>query len=294
MAVPWWMLAAGMGASAAGSYLSQKSANNASAQAQDKNLEAEAAAQQQKTALEESMANPYRQQMAQAGSLQALDLAERGNYTPVQMDFTGSRYGSNVPKLNGGFSYSKSPELTNAAGALKASVLAGQGAPTMTDPANYGKTSALSLGPDGRPAAAPAGANPQMSTANLNTELDAIVNDYQRRGGGTGGVWKGAASGALTGAPWAIGTLGAAPAIGAIAGGIAGAVTKHAKTAPSDFMVDDARAAIARVYQQYQKRTPAPEEVDRVLASQGWKPGSRYVGQQGLMSVLTAIAQGQA
>lgn len=115
---------------------------------------------------------------------------------------------------------------------------------------------------------------------------DALVAGAPRRGGGTGGTASGALSGASTGSSIGsfvpgLGTL-AGGAIGALIGGIGGAITKHAASAPTDFLVDDARNAIAaRV-----KETGGPEDVDTILRGQGWKPGDRYVGQAGLEGVF--------
>jgi hypothetical protein len=93
----------------------------------------------------ESMANPFRGQNAQAQSLANLDELERGVYTPARLDVSGSPYASYVPQMSGGYSYTKSPELMASAGALKTNVMAGNTAPTMTNAANYGQTGVMDL-----------------------------------------------------------------------------------------------------------------------------------------------------
>jgi len=98
---------------------------------------------QQRTAQVESTLDPFRQQMAQGGDLAKLDRLERSSLTPVRVNAAG---GPGAPfGQSGGYSYSKSPELVSSAAALKKSIMAGNGAPTMTNPNNYGKTSALDL-----------------------------------------------------------------------------------------------------------------------------------------------------
>jgi hypothetical protein len=108
----------------------------------------------QRVAVEESMANPFRHQAAHGATVSALDRLERGSYTPVTLATPPSagKYASYVPQMSGGFSYEKSPELRKTAGALKADVMSGRTAPTMTDPLNYGRTATLALDAEGNPA----------------------------------------------------------------------------------------------------------------------------------------------
>lgn len=113
----------------------------------------------QNTASEESMANPFRHQVSQGRSALSLDAMERANFSPAQVTGGSSRYAGNKPTISGGFNYEISPELRAAAASLKASVLRGETAPTMTNPANYGRTAALQLDPaTGLPIAQSAGA----------------------------------------------------------------------------------------------------------------------------------------
>jgi hypothetical protein len=139
------LIAGGTGvAGALASYLSKKGDRKAEAAALQKTLEAKAASDRQSTALDESKLDPFRQQMFQANDLSSLDRLERATYSPVHLS-AAPGYGASVPHLFGGASYEKSPELVSAAGALKRNIIGGNVAPSMTDPANYGKTAALNL-----------------------------------------------------------------------------------------------------------------------------------------------------
>lgn len=117
-----------------------------------------------------------------------------------------------------------------------------------------------------------------------------LTAGYQRRGGGTGGAGSGAAKGAISGA--SIGSMvpGVGTAIGAGAGalygGIRGAVTKHAKTAPTDFTVADAREILGKAYQAAFGHPASPQEIEAAIRGQGWEPGDRWVGEQGLNGVI--------
>lgn len=256
--------------------------------AQNKDIAARAALQNQDVASAESMANPFRQQASQAATIGALDRQERGTYTPAKLA-SSNKYAGYVPQMSGGYSYEKSPELRASAGALKTDVMAGHTAPTMTNPANYGKTAALSLDANGNPvAAAPA-------WHSLADEGVDNFMSYDRRNAGGGGLGAAASygmSGASTGMALG-GPMGAA--IGGGAGALIGLFGggRHADTAKSDFAVEDARDAITKAIQYYQGRAATPQEVDQILAGQGWKPGSRWVGEAGLRSVLTSLAQQQ-
>lgn len=95
------------------------------------------------TAMQESLLDPFRHQMNQAGDLARLDLMERASFRPTRFA-ADPRYGQPLT-ASGGFAYEMSPEIRRAARDLKTSVLAGRGAPTMTDPSNYGRTSVLDL-----------------------------------------------------------------------------------------------------------------------------------------------------
>ncbi len=192
----------------------------------------------QGVAVQESLANPFRHQAAQAATAAALDRMERGTYKPVQVQPAGP-YASYMPRTSGGFSYEKSPELVNASAALKRNVLAGKTAPTMTDPLNYGRTGALSLDEQGHPMPGTAGGNAPFAPS----AEEFLSKSYEPT------------------------TSGA-----------------------RDYAVADARAAVAKAIKLYQNRDATPGEIDTVLRSQGWKPGDRWVGQAGLVSVIGALA----
>lgn len=251
----------------------------------EQELKAREAEDLRRVAAAESLANPFRHQAAQGATAAALDRQERSTYKPVQVT-PASAYAKYVPQVSGGFSYEKSPELVAASGALKRDVLAGHTAPTMTDPANYGKTAALNLDASGNPKGPTTG--PVASGADRQTPADFM--SYDRRGG-SGSAGKQMAAGALTGAATGMnfgGPIGAG--VGAGIGLLAGAVNKHAATAPKDFAVDDAREAIGRAIQYFQGRRATPQEIEQILVGQGWQAGDRWVGEGGLRSVLTAIA----
>ena len=124
--------------------------------------------------------------------------------------------------------------------------------------------------------------------------VEDILDTLERRGGGTGGGYKGAGKGALKGASYGsyVPGLGTAvgAGVGAIIGGIHGAVTKHAKTAPKDIPVAQAKQAIEPALRQAGK-TPAPGEIETMLRGQGWAPekGHRWVGEDSLRYVLNTI-----
>lgn len=115
----------------------------------ERQLQAQQLAQQkalaeQNTALDESQLDPWRHSMFQAGDLAKLDKLERGTYTPANVSMP-ARYAAYKPTLSGGYQYQKSPELVQSAAALKKGVMSGQGAPTMTNKANYGQTGAMDI-----------------------------------------------------------------------------------------------------------------------------------------------------
>lgn len=104
----------------------------------------------QDVAQAESMADPFRHQMAQAQGIARLDAMQNASYAPTQVTMP-ERYAAYAPKTMGGFSWEPSTDVRDSAGKLKQSVMAGRTAPTMTNPDNYGKTSALNLFGDADP-----------------------------------------------------------------------------------------------------------------------------------------------
>lgn len=148
---------AGIGVNAAGSALSSYfGAKNENEQKQQDRqtqldlqhnaLEASQAANTQSLAQRESELDPFRHQMDQAADIGKLDRLERASYKPVSVSMpAGSPYAKYMPQTSGGYSYEKSPELIASASTLKKNVMAGNGAPSMTNPDNYGKTGAVDI-----------------------------------------------------------------------------------------------------------------------------------------------------
>lgn len=286
------LLGLSYGADALSKVLGNRSDRKAAEKLAKEQLAAAKARGDQDVAAQESRADPFRHQMSQGSAVSKLDRMERASYTPTRITPTGP-YAQYVPQApTGGFSYEKSPELINTARALKTDVMAGRTAPTMTNPANYGRTGAVSLDASGNPTAAPS-TRPAYGPDGPKPVQDFIAS-YERRGGGTGGL-KGAAGGAMAGAGAAsivpgVGTAVGA-GVGALVGAIRGAVNKRASTAPQDFTVQDATAAIDQAISYYQGRKATPQEIQQILEGQGWQPGDRWVGEGGLMAVLTALSR---
>lgn len=241
----WLAMGAGQGV------LSELDAN-ASRKQQDKltaaQLAADKARSQQSTGLQESLANPFRQQAAQISTASALDETANGRYTPVHVAVAPGMQ-KYVPQISGGYSYEKSPAITNAASAAERDVLAGHTAPTMTDPMNYGRTAALSLDANGNPVGPGAGSG-MAGNPNAKSVSDLLAS-YDHR------------------------------PVGMLSG--------KAGSAKTDLAVEDARNAISRAFTYYQGRPASPQEIEALLQSQGWKPGDRWVGQAGLNSVLSTL-----
>lgn len=129
---------------------------------------------------------------------------------------------------------------------------------------------------------------PKEEMPTFGGEFGDITDQYGRRFEGAGpGVAGGAATGAGYGA--VAGPVGAA--VGAGVGALIGAATKNAKSAYSDFSVENAADAVSRQYEQELGRKPSDEEIKGNLVGQGWNPddGSRWVGEKGLFSVLGQI-----
>jgi hypothetical protein len=138
-------MAAGMvisaGIQAVSDYLKQRAANRQN----DKQIAADKARATQAVGAREAELDPFRQQMAQASALSKLDLISRMNNQARQTDFSSSPYAKYIPKSTGGPSYEKSPDLIAWLTSLQRDVASGHSAPTMTNPANYGRTAALDM-----------------------------------------------------------------------------------------------------------------------------------------------------
>jgi hypothetical protein len=133
--------------------------------------------------------------------------------------------------------------------------------------------------------------NPQVGS----TLLDAYDDPYQRRNEGSGGVLSNAARWGQTGATVGSVVPGVGTLVGGVVGGIAGAIggafTKNAKTAMTDFAIDDARAIISQAHKDAFGRDIDPAYLDQIVRGQGWEPGDRWMGEGSLRYVLDAFAQ---
>jgi hypothetical protein len=143
----WGPVIAGAGATGVSAYMSQRNRNRDREDAEAAREEDRADRRETNIldiAQGESMADPFRHQNNQASSLAMLDRianAQRGR-TQISVPSEMQRF---VPQISGGYSYEASPDLRTSAKLLQRTVASGQGAPTMTDPANYGRTGALNL-----------------------------------------------------------------------------------------------------------------------------------------------------
>ena len=114
------------------------------------------------------------------------------------------------------------------------------------------------------------------------------LDELGRRFEGTGG---GVASNAVRYAGYgaAAGPIGMG--IGAAAGALKGALSKNAKSAYTDFKVEDAANAIKQQYEKELGRPASDAEVMGHLKGQGFNEtgGDRWVGEKGLNSVMDQI-----
>lgn len=322
----WGPVFATAGGTALGAYVTNKNANAARDQQAQQFAQGQLFSEQQalrNTALEESLADPYRQQMNQAKDLTALDVIARARNTPVSISVPG-KYASYVPTISGGFNYDMSPDMREAAKRIQRSVASGETAPTMTNPANYGRTAALNLVNPGAPAAGNAAADLNGATStsgastpagSTNTDLTSSVfgakpgsvgysadpediamdaqskspyyQNYRRRKQGSdsigGDAMKGASMGSVAG-PFGM-------AGGAVVGGIVGAARKHAPSAYSDFYLDDARQILRDASKNELGRQLPDSAIDQALQGQGLQQGDEWVGQQSLDYIIQQLKQ---
>lgn len=128
--------------------------------------------------------------------------------------------------------------------------------------------------------------------------LDAYDDPYERRMEGPGGVLSNAAKYAQTGAGIgsAFAGVGAIPGaiIGGIGGAIGGAFSKNAKSAMTDFSIEDARQIISQAYKDAFGRDMTPQELDEAIRGQGWEPGDKWFGEAPLAYVLDQFANNAA
>jgi hypothetical protein len=146
--MPAWLLPAAIAAaSAIGSAVSSK--NSRDDRKSGEVLTREQIEQREReglrdTASSEAALDPFRQQLQQAGALGRLDLMSRMRMTPTRVQ-APERYAGSIPTRSGGLSYEMDPAVRQMAEALKRDVASGRTAPTMTNPANYGRTSTLDM-----------------------------------------------------------------------------------------------------------------------------------------------------
>lgn len=274
----WAQLAATIGGTAASAYLAKRGQDKADENEEKRNQMTEEQHLRQ-TALAESLADPFRHQVDQTRALTSLDM--------LQQFGQGGRHitpPANVARFSGNVrpGYTPSQTMRDHAAALYSNVAGGNTAPTMTDPANYGRTGAVNL-TAGQSAGGP------VATPDEAIDPTSYLAGMQRRNEGAGGVWNGVKKGTgvgLTAAKFVGPYAPLAIAGGAVIGGIAGAFTKNAKTAKDDLSLDQAREAIRQVYQREGGREPAPEEVESIIAGQGYKPGDWGVGEGGMLAVI--------
>jgi hypothetical protein len=134
---------------------------------------------------------------------------------------------------------------------------------------------------------------PKHDQANVG-EFGNYLDLFRRREEGSGdGVLGGAAKWGGRGAQIGSFVPGIGTAIGGAIGAAAGAIgnlfTKNAKSAYTDFTEQDARKAIRDIYQQEGGRDVGEDEVTQILVGQGWEPGERWVGEKGMLGVLSNL-----
>lgn len=172
------LAAGGAGASAVGSSISAR--KNRKTAEQQTALDREQ--KERELGFQESMADPFRQQMAQATDLRRLDQGERSSFTPVGIG-AGDGY---MPTFTGGTDYTKSPELIDAFRTLKQSVLSGQTAPAFSTAPGARRPSVLDLvamANQGQPGGQPpapiyGGPNGSMGNGNMRPPGDFGADEY--------------------------------------------------------------------------------------------------------------------
>jgi hypothetical protein len=117
--------------------------------------------------------------------------------------------------------------------------------------------------------------------------MDEYDDPYTRRMEGSPSVGGSAATGAGIG-----GSIvpGAGHVVGAAAGAIAALFAKNAKTAMTDFAIDDAKQVISQAHKDAFGRDITPEYLDQIVRGQGWQDGDRWMGQDSLAYVLDQFA----
>ena len=124
-----------------GQFFAAQQQAKAQKQMQEAQIAENQRSQNQDIAFKESQLDPFRQQMMQGRNVSMLDMKQ--NYQPTQQ---WAPLQPGQTREARGPNYTASPELLSWLAALKTNIAGGQNqAPTMTNPANYGQTSALDL-----------------------------------------------------------------------------------------------------------------------------------------------------
>jgi len=137
------IMAAAQGAS---SFAASRSANKRS----EEERESQEQMTRQGVGYNESLQDPFRGQMTQAKDLSRLDMLMQMKDNPMSMEFgqvnaPGNPYAKYIPTFSGGPSAEKSPELVEWLRMLQRNIAGGNTMPTMTEPGNYGRSSAMDL-----------------------------------------------------------------------------------------------------------------------------------------------------
>lgn len=111
--------------------------------------------------------------------------------------------------------------------------------------------------------------------------------NYRRRREGAGGAGAEAMRGMKYGSM--LGPAGMAG--GALIGAIGGFMNNNAESAYSDFYLDDAKQILRDATEQMWGEPATEEQIDEAIAGQGWEPGDRWVGQEGLDYILQQWAK---
>jgi len=125
-------------------FFSVKNQIKAQKEQQERQIAADAARQNQQIGYGESQLDPFRQLMAQGRDLSQLDMRQNTTPPPMYSPLQAGQTQRETPIQTS--RYTPSPELLDWLSMIKQNIAGGQNqAPTMTNPANYGKTSALDL-----------------------------------------------------------------------------------------------------------------------------------------------------
>lgn len=118
--------------------------------------------------------------------------------------------------------------------------------------------------------------------------LDAYDDSYTRRMEGSPSV---AGSAAKYGMAAGNVVPGWGHALGAIGGAVGALFAKNAKSAMTDFAIEDARQIISQAHKDAFGRDIDPAYLDQIVRGQGWEDGDRWMGEKELRYVLDAFAQ---